>query len=307
MKQFSLYVLGAAVGFSLTGQAQAFTLKGTTRSVSVSASGVAESATLDPVIVVVQGTADTPATLGFGTGNPNDLVDSEKSLRINVTTNVAGNRVIIFTNNLSATANPPPNPTFCDDTAKGIDGGGLVGVGTPDNCKRTVPVIWAVADTNVDYVFARHDSPPPALGADNGVFMTDRAHVRTFTGKSSALDNVATKFCDAAATHAVPPTNTTGDGLYPQYFGDVGKNLDICRISDGTKIVEAEELSKNIAVVAFGFSGTAGFAANLATASTEDTINVTSPFYVPMAADFRGASGNVLFGPNKLFVDLVAQ
>src|SRR3989338_1429097 len=296
MKRLITGFLGLVIACMTASQAEAYTSRDREAvSVPVTAVGVTETAVLDPVAVVVEGSADTAATsISFGDVGPvpADLVDSGEALKISVNTNVAGNRLIISTDNLR-TGVGAADPRFCDDTAKGNDGGGLVGIptaGLPDNCKFTVPLVWAVRDANDNYGFVKHVSPPPAIGADNGVFMTDRAHVRTFTARNGTLDNVGTKFCDAAATHGVPETNTADDGLYPQYFGEGGENLDICRTSDSTKILEAEELSKNIAVIALGLAGSSGTAPDVTTASATDTISVSSPFYVPLAADFRGAS-----------------
>lgn len=280
-------------GFMLIPQAQAFTTKERV-TLSVSASGVDESTTF-ATSVVTQG-AETATTLGFGNGG-NTFRDSGAAIKVEVDTNVAGNRVIIYTNNLGAEA----SPQACVNTATGIDGGGLVG---NTDCSQTVPIVWAVQDANADYTFT--PNPPQeafnATGASNGVFITDRAHVATFTSVGSALDNQAMKRC----ADNVPVANTANDGLYPQFFGGAGQDLDLCDQASSEEIDAAEELSKNIAVVAFGFLEDGGTAPDLATANPADTITVTSPIYLPIGADFRDATAQS-YSTNTLTVELVTQ
>ena len=272
-----------------SGSAEAFTSK-EKDTVTVSASGVTETTTFDATQVVTQGTADTPATLSFGDGG-NDFRDSGEAIKVVVDTNVAANRLIIYTNNLGAEA----SPKACLDTSKGIDSGGLVG---SSDCAQTVPLVWGVTDANGDYTFTPR--PLPDVGASNAVFVTDRAHVASFTALGSALDNVALERC----ADEVDVTNTAGDGLYPQFFGVPGQNLDLCRQDTKAKVPEAEELSKNIAVVGFDFLGTAGKAPNVPASS--GSIDVTSPIYVPVAADFRKARAQN-YTTNTLTIELVTQ
>ncbi len=306
MKRILSAILGSAMICVIAGQAEAFTSLDAPETVPVGSATVTSTATLDVPVVVTQGSpTDAAGTINFGSGG-NTFRDSGAALRVTLTTNAALNRLIIYTVNLDAGA----VPQFCQNTALGNDGGGLVGTPTvafPDACELTVPLVWAVRDTNVDYTFTPDTTTPSSIGATNGVFITDRAHVRTFTTVNSVLDNLATRFCSPTATHPVAPTNTASDGLYPQYFGQAGTALDICRLSDNTEIVEAQELSKNIAVVAFGFSGGNGTAPDVTTPSVLDTIPVASPIYIPVAADFRFATGGVTYGTNRLRVELVSQ
>jgi hypothetical protein len=280
-------LVGAA---SLAGRSEAFTPKKKS-TLSVSASGVTESTTFEASQVVVQGTADTAGTLDFGTGG-NTFRDSGKAIKVVVDTNVAANRLIFYTNNLGTGA----VPKACLDTSKGVDGAGLVGV---TDCATAVPMVWGVVDVNDDYSFTA--VPSPGIGATNAVFLTDLAHVATFTAKNSALDNLAMKRC----SDDVVVTNAPGNGLYPQFFGSAGADLDLCRQSDGSKVLEAEELSKNIAVVAFSFLGTKGLATNTITPG-DPAVDVTSPIYVPIAADFRKATAQN-YATNTLTLELVTQ
>ncbi len=309
MKRILIALIGAAAVFSLAVHAEAFTSKAKS-TISVSASGVTDSSSLAPIAVVAQGTADTPATLSFGTGG-NTFRNSGAALKITVSSNAAGNRLIIYTDNLSATA----SPKAAIDTGKGNDAGGLVGVTDPS---RNVPVLWALNQTNTIYNFTT------AVIGDDEVFVTDRAHVRTFVtvvpgqAQNGVLDNLPTKMCDPTATPPVSVTNTPNDNLYPQYFGTLGQNLDVCSnaaspvvingvtINPGAKIPQAEELSKNIAVVAFGFAGSTGTAPNLSTPDPTDTITLTSPFYMPLGADFRAAVAQN-YATSTLTVELVTQ
>lgn len=315
MKPWTRVALSLVLACAASHPAYAFTSKVTSGPISVGASGVDETKTLTASIVQ-QGPGDVPALLVFE-GTTNLFRDSGEALKVVINTNVAANRLIIYTNNLDAAT--AGSFKFCENTALGNDGGGLVG-GT--DCKTTVPMLWALGLTsvvlkpgetkiytgtssNVDYVFPAQTNQ--ALPAEtNAVFFTDRAHVRTFTTKNGVLDNVATKFCTAGTTHPVAPTNTVNDGLLPQYYGEAGKDLDICRMSDSSEIIEAEELSKNIAVVGFGFIGAKGNVPNLATAASDDIVEVTGPLYLPLGADFRQASGQP-YGTNTIRLELVSQ
>lgn len=310
MKRLLVGLLGVLMAGA---PAEAYTSR-QSRPVAVDASGIAEVAILDPVLVVAQGQGDTGATLGFGATGPNALRDSDEALRINLNTNLAGNRLIISTDNLSGTA----NPQAAVNTSTGLDGGGLVGV---TDRSITVPLLWVIKDNNL--VTDNHVFTTAAVG-DDEVFIVDKAHVRTFVAavsgqaQNGVLDNLATAFCSPSASHIVPPTNTVNDGLYPQYFGTTGQDQDICNASAGSvtiagqvipaggKINVAEELNKNIAVVVFGCAGTACTAPDLTTPSGADSITVTSPFYLPLAADFRFAAGQ-LYDTNTLAVELITQ
>ncbi len=308
MRRFAVEVLSVAIICSLADPAFAFTSKGV-QTVSVSASGVTDTTSLSAIQVVTQGTADTPTTLTFGTSG-NTFRNSGAALKIDLTSNAAGNRLIIYTNNLSGSAVPQAQL----DTGAGIDGGGLVG--TTDK-SQIVPLLWAMEQTNVAHNFG-------STVGDDEVFVTDKAHVRTFItvvpgqAKNGTLDNMLLKMCDATATPPIPPTNIVNDGLYTQYFGAVGQNLDVCSneaglvtingvtIAAGAKIPQAEELSKNIAVIAFGFLGKTGTAPNLSTPNPSDTMSITAPFYMPIAADFRFAPAQN-YATSTLTVELVTQ
>jgi len=289
-------ICSVAVLFATAGQAEAFTSRQKS-TLSVAASGVTEATTL-ATTVVSQGTADLPATLTFGTGT-NAFRDSGEAVKLTVTTNLAANRVIIYTDNLNALANPQAQI----DTATGIDGGGLVGV---TDRAQIVPLLWVVADTNIDYTFTT------ATIGDDEIFITDRAHVATFTTVGSALDNQAMKRC--ADNVSVP--NALNNGLYPQFFGGPGVNQDLCDQVSGAPIAQAQELSKNIAVVAFNCFPNPTTAVpeclvpNLATPSPADTITMSSgaptPIYVPLGADFRSAPAQD-YATSTLTLELVTQ
>jgi hypothetical protein len=287
--------LGVLVLSMAMGPAEAYTSK-VIRTVSVGASGVTGSATLNTTVVAQGNAADPAATLVFE-GTTNAFRDSGESLKIDVNTNVAGNRIIIYTNNSAAVA----TPKACINTGLGNDSGGLVGTGSAPICELTVPLVWGLTDTNANYTFT--ETPSPGFGATNGVFITDLAHVATFTTSGSALDNLPMKRCAGGAVVA----NALNDGLYPQFFGGVGQDFDLCRQSDSTKVVEAEELSKNIAVVGFGFNGINGTGPNTATVIATDTIALASPIYLPMGADFRPAAGDVQYATSTLTTELVTQ
>lgn len=286
MRRIFMAVLGAAAVCSLAVTAEAFTSKQKS-TISVTASGVTESTTFSTAIVA-QGTADTPATLSFGAGG-NTFRDAGEAIKVTVNTNLAANRVIIYTDNLNAAA----VPQAALDTSLGNDGGGLVGV---TDRSQTVPMLWVVADTNVDHAFTT------ATIGDDEIFITDRAHVATFTPVGSVLDNQAMKRC--ADLVSVP--NAAGDGLYPQFFGGPAVNQDLCDQTTGATIPQAQELSKNIAVVAFSFLGANGTAPDLSTPSPADSIAVTSPIYLPIGANFSTAPAQD-YATSTLTVELVTQ
>lgn len=275
-----------ALAMAFAGQAEAFTSRQKS-TISVTGSGVTESTTFNTAIVA-QGTADTPAALSFGAGG-NAFRDSGEALKVTVSTNLAANRVIIYTDNLNGLANPQAQL----NTALGIDGGGLVGV---TDRTQIVPMLWVVADTNVDHAFTT------ATIGDDEIFITDLAHVATFTTVGSTLDNQAMKRC--ADSVSVP--NTPNNGLYPQFFGGPGVNQDLCDQVTGVKIAQAEELSKNIAVVAHSFLAAVGTAPNLATPNPADSITVTSPIYLPLGANFSTAPAQD-YSTSTLNVELVTQ
>jgi len=315
MKRILVALIGAAAVFSLTVGAEAFTSK-QARSVSVTASGVTDTSVLQPLQVVQQGTADVAGTLTFGVGG-NNFRDSGVALKVDGASNAAANRLIIYTNNLSATA----SPQAALDTGLGNDGGGLVGV---TDRSKIVPLLWVIKDTNVDHVFTS------ATIGDDEIYITDRAHVATYVdavlaGASAAekqkLDTLAMKRCDDGT--AVPNPDNAGTALdperYPQFFGSPGiVNSDLCSASavavtiNGTtinpnaEIPFAKELSKNIAVVAFNCIGTACTAPDLSTPSPLDTISVTLPVYLPIGGDFRTAPAQD-YATSTLTVDLVTQ
>jgi hypothetical protein len=250
---------------------------------------VTESTTFSTAIVA-QGTADTPATLSFGAGG-NAFRDSGEAIKVNVSTNLAANRVIVYTDNLNATA----SPQAALDTSKGNDGGGLVGV---SDRGQIVPMLWVIKDTNLDHVFTA------ATVGDDEIYITDLAHVATYVTAGSTLDNQAMKRC--ADSVSVP--NATGDGLYPQFFGGPSVNQDLCDQTSGAPIPQAQELSKNIAVVAFGCLGTACTAPNLSTPSPADTVAVTSPIYLPLGANFSVSTATAQdYATSTLTVELVTQ
>lgn len=269
--------------------------------------------------VVTQGSqVDAPDALNFNDdGDPrlNGLRDSNEALKITFDSNLPGARLVIYTKNSSAQA----NPKYCDNPATGRDGGGLVGIPTsarPDACKFVVPLLWVVKDTNVDHQFT------PAVVGDDEVYVVDAAHMRTLlpaAEKNTPLDNIATKFCDPDAFHPLAPVNFFDDGLYPQYFGGQARRLDICSdyalptvihghfVFPGERIPEAEELSLNIAVVVYNIFRTKGLVPNLSTPDPNDNIAVTSPIYLPLAADYRTAQPGVVYWTSTFTIEILHQ
>ena len=327
MKKYLKWAAGVIVLCSLQSAADAFTPKQKS-TIAVSSSGVTESTTFDATQIVVQGPGDVPGSLGFGAGG-NIFRDSNVAVKVAVNTNLAANRIIIYTENLS-TALGPTDPKFCDDTAKGNDGGGLVGL---SDCKITVPMVWAVLDANANYSFT--EVPDPGVGATNAVFVTDRAHVVDFVesvlgagaaaSEKQKLDVLQMK--RGATGPIVPNPDNAGTfndpQVFPHFFGTTGQDSDLysaepaavtlipasgpsITIQPNEKIPFAEELSKNIAVVAFGFLGTAGTAPDVTTSSPSDTISVTSPIYIPIGADFRKATSQD-YSTKTLTVELITQ
>lgn len=329
MHRFWIWGAIAVGAWSLAVQAEAFTsIPGKKVTVSASASGVTPVTTLTTTIVKqLTGAASALAFEGSG----NDFRNSGEALQVGVSTNVAGNRLIIYTDNFAG------NPAPCFDSANnnpalgpvGNDGGGLVGIKIDTNdkvsCQNTVPMIWALGVTglqptsdpkvftgtasNVNYTF--NPAAIPGVGASNGVLITDRAHKLTFTAavgapQNGTLDNQDLVFCSGGALGDARFL-ANNDGLFPQFFGEDLKNSDLCSTaSTDPKDVVSQELSKNIAVVGFNFSGTSGLVPNLATAASDDVVQVSSPLFIPLGADFRFAPpGN--YATSTLTVELVTQ
>src|SRR3989338_2289324 len=189
MRRFLAGCTSLAVALMPAGQAFAYTTR-VTQTTAVTGSGVTESTSFT-TSVVDQGTADVASPLDFGTGG-NAFRDSGEAIKVNVSTNLAANRVIISTDNLNVSASPK-----CTlNTELGNDCGGLIGV---TDTKQVVPVLWVVADTNIDHAFTTG-----TIG-DDEVFVTDRAHVSTYVdavlfgalpAEKQKLDILAMKRCD---------------------------------------------------------------------------------------------------------------
>ena len=299
----------------------AYTSKTTATAISVVTSGVTPTQSLTSTIVL-QNTGDpgTASTLTFGVGG-NNYRDSGRAIRVDVNTNLAANRILIYTNNGPITAVPQ-----CGlNTELGNDCGGLIGV-TDRN--QVVPVLWGVEDANPDYNFG-------ATIGDNETYITDRAHVTTYVNavlplataaEQQKLDTLSMKRCDdntpvANADNSGSPTDPQ---RYPQLFGSPGiVDSDLCNnggaisidpnpgvgaddvaIAAGAKVPFSQELSKNIAVVAFSCLGASCTAPNLTSPGTTKT--VISPFFMPLAADFRTAPGQD-YATSTLTLELVTQ
>lgn len=312
MKQFTILATAVILAAGLTpGPAAAFTSKQKVTLGGVSG-GVTESTAFNAVYVTSGSSPDQVVlNVSFGEG-PNTLRASGESVRVTVDTNLAANRVIMYTDNTAGTAVPKANV----DTGTGNDAGGAVGA----DLVSIAPMLWVIAQTNVN------PTPTQAGVGDDEVFIVGRGHVRTFVtvvpgqAKNGVLDNMALKLCNTA-TPPIPVTNIANDELYTQYFGAENQNLDICSAAAGNvtingvtyapnqKLPFAEELVKNIATVAFGCigSGTGSCTApKLDTPDPSDSITVNSPFYLPLMGDFRSAPAQT-YGTNTLTVELVTQ
>src|SRR3989338_4379165 len=165
MRRFLAGCTSLAVALMPASQAFAYTQKTTATPISVVSSGVTPTQTLTTAVVTQNsGEPGTVSTLTFGTGG-NTYRDSGRAIRVTVDTNLAANRILIYTNNGPATAVPQ-----CSlNTELGNDCGGLIGV---TDRSQVVPVLWAVEDANPDFNFGA--SPSDATG--NAGDITDRAH-----------------------------------------------------------------------------------------------------------------------------------
>lgn len=316
MKRLIAGVTSLAVALMPAGQALAYTSKTKAAAISVVSSGVAPTQSLTSSIVLQGSNNDTgtASTLTFGAGG-NTYRDSGRAIKVDVNTNLAANRILIYTDNLVAAAVPQCNL----NTELGNDCGGLIGV---TDKSQVVPMLWGVEEVNVDYTFG-------STVGDNEVFITDRAHVTTYVdaalpGASVAekqkLDTLALKRCDtgASVTNADNAGTLADPERYPQLFGSPGvSDSDLCNgglditingtfIAANAKVPFAEELSKNIAVVAFSCLGLVCTAPNLLTADPADSKTVNSPFFMPLAADFRTAPGQD-YATSTLTLELVTQ
>lgn len=329
MKRTITLAAAAAICAGLVaGEADAYTSK-SKRSVPITQSGVQELTTFANPVVVLQGSpTDAGSAISFGTGSDQALRDSGASVKIDLKTNLAANRLLIYTSNSIATA----TPKACLATGEGNDGGGLVGINVgqqTQNCKKTVPLVWGLTDTNTNYDFTQVASP--GYGATNGVLVVDTAHVATYvdailSGASAQekqkLDILKMKNCDSGALAV--NNDESGDAdhpqVFPSYFGGPGLSEDLCSaetarvtingkdIDPGDRLSFSQELSKNIAVVAYNFNASGeAKAPNLATSASDDTIDITSPFYLPFAADFRAGEGGINYGTSTLSLELVTQ
>ncbi|MDP3704105.1 MAG: hypothetical protein Q8R78_06930, partial [Candidatus Omnitrophota bacterium] len=239
MKRLIAGMTSVAVGLLSASQALAYTSKTTATPISVVSSGVTPTQALTTA-VVTQGSGEpgTASTLTFDVAG-NTYRDSERAIRVTVDTNLAANRILIYTNNLNGGA--VPQCTL--DTSLGNDCGGLIGV---TDRSQVVPVLWGVEDANPDYIFG-------ATVGDNEVFITDRAHVATYVdavlsaataAEKQKLDILAFRRCDDQTT-AVANADNAGTGpdpqRYPQFFGDPGiANKDLCSASVSQVIIDPD-------------------------------------------------------------------
>lgn len=250
MKKYLISILSVAIALlSCPAEMPAYNPTGQKATVSVGGSiDVAQSLT---VSIVRQNKPDNEqpilTSIGFG-GGPNRYQDSGAALKVSVNTNIAGNRVIIYTN----------NTTYTGLRTKGQDGGGLLGA----SLKESVPLVWALslmnerdhtdpdkkaagikmADSfNGDYPFDWKTGKP---GANKAAFISDLSHQSTYVDAieslttdedKDALDNLDMRYCKLGTTvfenTEQPPHDLTNPQVFPQFFGGAGVDRDLCNAS----------------------------------------------------------------------------
>ena len=370
LKKILLTVLSVAIGLGWPGQVYAYTSKQKTTVPSVGG-GVTALQALS-VTIVQQGTGGAVSVLDFPITTADDLRDSGEALKVAIDTNLAANRLLIYTDNTASSANPKCALLPAElDTARSCSG--LVGV---SDQKTTVPLVWAVgisgvtvdplgrqnvlkaSSTAVDYSFT---PTATGVGATNGVLVTDLSQRATFTAALTNLsttdkqqmDTLAMRFCsptnNPTGTVSNPDQTDETKAYYPQFFGAPNVDKDLCNNGAGavtiggigpiptcsgtainvdclkgldpagtgnlvylSKVPFAEELSKNIAVVAFNCTRLECLVPNLTTTAVNDFYAVqvatagTMALYLPMAADFRGSTGQD-YATNTITLELVTQ
>lgn len=293
---YRVLVVALIVGLSFGESAWAYTSKGKVTIGETAGSVTASDALTTALVVQGSATDAAAAALDFGAGAAG-VRDSDESIKVTYDSNSASTRMIIYTDNKN-NADPVKDSTV--DASKGVDSGGLVG---QLDTAQVVALLWAPTDANTNYAFDGAKINGTGAGASKTV--SDKDHVATFTTVGSTLDNQAMVRC----RDGVAVTNTANDGLYPQNFGAVGVNSDLCDAA-ATSTVVSQELSKNFAVIGFSLAGTKIQVVDWIDAdgdtNTSEVLELTSPIYVPIGGDFTGKPAQD-YKTNTLTVELVQQ
>ncbi len=308
-------------------QAQAYTELQTP--VAITASGAITGSTIAFAASIVSQVGSTPASQITFT-SPSGVANSGQALKIRGGTNQVGGRVVIYTDNASLFTSQDHDPRVKKVGAvykpTGIDGAGLVG---ETEAGYVAALIWGISttpNTNAAYTF---DSNLNSGLTD--VFVVDKSHNFSFVGTGTPSDTQAMYRKDGTAvTNALTEgvdSNLNPVALYPQYFGTVGtgdaNNWDLYdKINtDSTRVVVSQQLTKNIATIAFsiapGTGADAGFYVcnlpNLTTVSTSDSVTARlgkadgtpgTEIYVNIGGVFTGLPAQN-YSTNKLYVAIV--
>ena len=294
-----------------------------------------------PVTLTASGTiAGEVAAFSVGLANQNDGTDvigssftfpapaangktnSAKSLKITGSTNVVGNRIIIYADNdaLFTDNTKDPRATYNTDGTinkySGNDGSGMIGA---TNSGYVVPLVWgATATPNTPATYA--------CGASNWTYVVDKWHKKTYVPTlSDGSVDPAYAVLDTANFYRVasntPELNLADEGsglykkLYPQYFGNLNEDWDLYDkpATDSTRKlytlnvggvnkVLGQSLYKNIATIAFGVlpgldnyytcnvaqpGSTGTVMANLKKKASAPVGTVDQYIYIPVGADFN--------------------
>lgn len=298
--------------------------------VSVTATGTLTGTTIAfAANVVVQATGTTAGQIDFT--SPSGVANSGECLKIRGGTNVIGGRVIVYTDNASYFTSQDHDPRVKKVGAvykpTGLDGAGLVGQA---ETAYVAPLIWGITTTpNVNSAYTFDGNLTDGIGE---VYVIDRGHQWSFVPTGTpGLDTQAMYRKDGTAVTnaALEGVDASGSpiALYPQFFGAVGtgdaNNWDLYDkiVSDTSRVVISEQLTKNIATIAYsisiGVDADAGYyicqVPNLTTAASSDSVKARlgktdgtagTEIYVPVGAVFTGLPAQA-YTTTKLYVAIV--
>jgi len=297
--------------------------------VAVTATGTITGSTVAfAANVVTQGAGAPKTEIDFT--NPSGVANSGDALKLRGGTNEVGGRVIIYTDNASLFTSQDHDPRVKKVGAvykpTGLDGAGLIG---QTEAGYVAALIWGVSTTpNVNAAYTFDGDLNDRIGE---VYIVDKGHTFSFIGTDTPTDTQALYRKDGTVV-----TNATLEGvdanlnpiaLYPQYFGTLGigdaNNWDLYDkiATDTSRAVVSQQLSKNIATIAFNIApgtGTdAGFyvcnVPNLTTAPGNDSViaklgksdgTAGTELYVNIGSVFTGLPAQA-YSTTKLYVAIV--
>ena len=313
-----------AIGYSVT-PAMAYVELKTPVSVTATGEIIGDTVAFDAQVVPQAG-GSAQSEIDFS--NPSGVANSGDALKIRGGTNVVGGRVIIYTDNASYFTSQDHDPRVKKVglvyKPTGIDGAGLVG---QTEKGYVAALIWGVSTTpNTPAAYTFDGDLNDKIGE---VYIVDKGHTFSFVGIGTPTDTQALYRLDGTPVTNALLEGVDSDGnpvaLYPQSFGTVGAGTDFDLYdkiaSDTSRVVVSQQLTKNIATIAYnigpGTGANTGFYVcqmpNLTTTDGADFVSAKlgktdgtagTEIYVNVGGVFSGLPAQV-YETNKLYVAIV--